>query len=420
MGRISMLRKMFRQVFNKQRTDGAPRVLMVFIGQEYSGGSWTHIKNLKKGLEKQDIIVSIISLNNLWKPLLLLFISGPAHLLQKISRGAGTLYDYKMRKIFLFIRLFYEFLFSRYEAVNAEDVMSASVLTHFKRYFRFKLLLTVHGDLVNECLSDKRLKRDSWPEQLLLREEAYAYNHADAIVAVDTRLKDHVAKPLKRSVPIEIIYNFVDPEIFKPDARARQFSRSTHNISEEAVVIFCPRRLSIKCGVIYAVQAFDLIHRQMKNSLLVLVGKGVEKDNIERYLKTHDLEKDTLVLGDVSLDKMPALYNLSDYVVIPSIISEGMVEASSLSAIEAMACEKVVIASNVGGLREIIINNETGVLVPPEDPAAICEQIIAISRSPDRYNKLAKNARNYVKQELSANETARRFIRLYDIGSIRK
>lgn len=402
---------------NKNKS--ANRILMVYVGQKHPGGSWTHINNFKMGLEKQDIIVNIISLDNLWRLLLYMLVSGPASILQKMSCGIGTLYNYKMRKIFLFIRLFFELLFNHYDAINAEDAVSCNVLIYLRNIFRFKLVLTVHGDMVNECLSDRRLRRNSWPEKMLLREESFAYHHADSIVTVDTRLKTHVNSFLKHSAHVEIIYNFVDPEIFKPDINARHLLRKEYGVGEETLVVFCPRRPSVKCGVIYAVQAFDLIHQKIKNSLMVLVGKGVEQENIERYLRSHNLESSVLALGDVPLHKMLSLYNLSDYVIIPSIISEGMVEASSLSAIEAMACKKVVIASNIGGLKEIIIDGETGRLVPQKDPEAIYEKINYLRQFPNLYQKLAENARNHVKANLSTNEAVGKYLRLYGIGKNR-
>ena len=406
--------------FSSNRGAGADRILMVFIGQKYSGGSWTHINNLKTGLEKRNALIDIISLNNLWRPLLYMFISGPAFILQKINCGAGTVYNYKMRKIFLFLRLFFFFLFNHINAVNAEDVISCNVLFYLKKIFRYKLLFTVHGDFVNECLSDRRLARGTWPEKMLLREETFAYNHADAIVAVDTRLKQHVKGYLKSDIPVEVIFNFVDPEIFKPDADMRRVMRKENGIDEGTVVLFCPRRLSTKCGVIYAVQAFNLFHKRFNNSMLILVGKGVEQENIERHIKLNDLKSSVLFLGDVSLDIMLKLYNLTDYVIIPSIMSEGMVEASSLSAIEAMACKKVVIASNVGGLKEIVIDGETGILVPQKDPEAIYEKINYLRQFPDLYQKLAENARNHVKINLSTNEAVGKYLRLYGIDKNRR
>ena len=93
-------------------------------------------------------------------------------------------------------------------------------------------------------------------------------------------------------------------------------------------------------------------------------------------------------------DDVPALLAQAAVVVVPSR-SEGL----GLSALEAMAAGKPVVASAVGGLREVVIHEETGLLVPPEDPAALAAALKSLLSAPERARKMGEAGRARVETE---------------------
>ena len=130
-----------------------------------------------------------------------------------------------------------------------------------------------------------------------------------------------------------------------------------------------PRRLVAKNGVEVAIKAFARLRRP--DAALVIAGSGP----LERALKT--VARDLVpgdrceFLGALAREELFHWYRSAVAVIIPSVPAFGVVEATSFVALEAMAIGVPVIASDIGGLREIIVDSSRGVLVPPGDDAAL-------------------------------------------------
>lgn len=108
--------------------------------------------------------------------------------------------------------------------------------------------------------------------------------------------------------------------------------------------------------------------------------------------------------------QMPELDHVSDVVLIPSVASEAVIEATSISALEAMACGVPVIASNIGGLAELISNGLTGVLVPQANPLAIAQAITTVMNDSHLRSDIGRRARQHVVNNHSHLRAADEFI----------
>lgn len=93
-------------------------------------------------------------------------------------------------------------------------------------------------------------------------------------------------------------------------------------------------------------------------------------------------------------------------------------EATSLSMLEGMACGKVVICSNIGGMKEVVKNGQTGILVPQKSPEDIAKAIGSIKRNPELRAEIGYNARKYVEENHGYISHAKKFIQIY--GSVIK
>jgi glycosyltransferase involved in cell wall biosynthesis len=108
------------------------------------------------------------------------------------------------------------------------------------------------------------------------------------------------------------------------------------------------------------------------------------------------------------MDEMPAVNAMADLVVIPSLM-----EAVSLSALEAMASGKPVIATEVGGLPEIIKDEVTGLLVPPRDPTALADAIVRLHSDYSLRNSLASQGRALAVERYSWDFIAKKTLTFY-------
>jgi glycosyltransferase involved in cell wall biosynthesis len=197
---------------------------------------------------------------------------------------------------------------------------------------------------------------------------------------------DAVTRALLPKAETRPIVNGVDTERFKPVAPAL-------TKAEGEFVIVCPRRLVEKNGVEFLVRAVPLVDGKIRVKLY-LAGDGPLRSHLEGLVRDLGLGDRVVFMGSVANSMMPGLFASADMVIIPSLI-----EATSIAALEAMACERVVAASRVGGLPEII-DERVGVLFEPGSPKAIADAIRSTAQRTDRL-ELGRGARRRVEANWS-------------------
>ncbi|OGH69780.1 MAG: hypothetical protein A3C90_02020 [Candidatus Magasanikbacteria bacterium RIFCSPHIGHO2_02_FULL_51_14] len=128
--------------------------------------------------------------------------------------------------------------------------------------------------------------------------------------------------------------------------------------------------------------------KELKNAdwTLDIIGEGVEKETIQKKIRDYQLDRRVHLLPP-TLD-VPEIMALHDIMLMPS-----RWEGLGIAAMEAMAAGRVVIASRVGGLPEVITHEKNGFLVPPEDPQALALRITYCFEHPDHCKEIAAQAR---------------------------
>lgn len=145
-------------------------------------------------------------------------------------------------------------------------------------------------------------------------------------------------------------------------------------------------------GVDVLLYAFAAIAKQCEGLKLLIVGGGSMLNHYRQLAE--DMCKDGRVVftGHVGDELLPSLYAASDFAVLPSRDSS---EGFGLVLLEAMACGKAVIGSDVGGIPEVIDNWKTGVLVAPKDPEALANAIHALYVDDELRNKMGEAGREF-------------------------
>jgi len=204
-----------------------------------------------------------------------------------------------------------------------------------------------------------------------------------------------------------VIPSGVDTTQFRPES-AKSFTGLTR-----AYTILCPRRVDPKNGIEYLIRAAIECRHNIQQLEVLIAGRV--NDGMENHAKfLHDLVRTNhsasyiRFLGDVEHDRMQDLYNSANIVVIPSLA-----EARSLSALEAMACEKPVIATRVGGMPEIVKDGFNGILVNPGDVGDLADAIYRLYNSPELSDELGRNARR-IALENDWRDRAHDYERIYE------
>jgi len=307
-----------------------------------------------------------------------------------------------------------------WEVLNAQEVYSVPHLRSVADEYRIPLVLTLHGYPVYESVSEGYSTASKMGLHYLMRTEMQALRLADAIVTVDTRLYRHVLGLVpERADSVYTLMNFVDTSVFAPlddpaeEARLRLQLRAAWQIPEGKSVLLCPRRLVRKNGVVYPSLALASMDPADRDRFLLLhAGEGGEREEIERIMAEYHLEKNVRLLGGQGPDAILELYRLADIVLVPSVHSENVEEATSLSALEAMASARPLIAGDVGGLAEMVADGETGLLVPA-DAEAVAAAILRLAAAPGLGAHMAAAARESVVEKHSHLRAAAAYAEVY-------
>lgn len=302
------------------------------------------------------------------------------------------------------------------DIINAQDVSATNAVLRIPRGERPPAtVLTIHGYLTAEALADRKIPAGGLSQRFLLSQERNAYRNASMIITVDRRLSEHAVEFGADPARLSVVQNFVDAGMFHPDAEARLLQRKRLGIKDDEFAILCPRRLVAKNGPEYLIRAMPAILRSAsaKKPRAFLAGAGQQSDALRQLCATLGLEEQVTFLGLVPHDQTPDLYAAVDAVVIPSVTVAGVMEATSIAALEAMACGKPVVASAIGGLREVIEHGRTGILVPEKDPEALASAIISLMNDRGLGERLGGAAACYVRGNRSSVSAAERFISLY-------
>jgi N-acetyl-alpha-D-glucosaminyl L-malate synthase BshA len=217
---------------------------------------------------------------------------------------------------------------------------------------------------------------------------AFSIERSDAVTAVSHSLKSSTINALGIRHPIEVIPNFLDCAEYRrrpdPDLRARLCPTDCC----DAVIIHVSNFRPVK-RVDVALDVFRAI-RQRLRARFILVGDGPVRPDIERRVSEHGLEEEVTFVGEQH--DLVRWLSVADLFLLPSAE-----ESFGLAALEAMACEVPVVASNVGGLPEIIKDGVTGFVCPPGDVEMMAARSIALLTGPDLRASIAQAAAEMVR-----------------------
>ena len=197
---------------------------------------------------------------------------------------------------------------------------------------------------------------------------------------------------------VSVIPFGVDAEVFKP-------SFSKHR-QEELEILYSGSLYPLK-GVDYLIRAIADVVRSGLRARLTIVGEGQQKEELIELARKLGISRSVVFEGFVPYSGMPQYYERCDVFCFPTL---G--EPFGKAMIEAMACGKPVVATNVGGSAEIIRDGVDGVLVPPANPKAIASAIDQMKNEDER-RKMGREARTVATRDFSWDTVCSKYHRLY-------
>lgn len=228
----------------------------------------------------------------------------------------------------------------------------------------------------------------------------------DKMVAVSEAIRNDIIK-YDRVNPSKVLVmrNGVDTERFNgmtdPSDVRKEFS-----LKEEDIILGFIGRLVLNKGLKYLIDTVAILKKEVKNLKLFIVGKGGLMDELKDMAKKNNVHENVIFTGERR--DIPAMLSCFDIFIMPSI-KEGLPNA----LLEAMASGKPVVATDIGGIPEVIKNGTNGLLVPPHDPGSLAEAIRSLIENKSLAKKTGQAARKFIEEHHSIKSTARKWQSLY-------
>lgn len=217
---------------------------------------------------------------------------------------------------------------------------------------------------------------------------------ADHIFCVSSALGLLLNHFLGREIPVEILPMGIDLGRFNLSQWPQGVARKKFDIGEGKAILFLGRLEQVK-GVrvlIEAVQTLADLHERRLS--LYIAGDGLERSALEGLVVRCRLQERVRFLGAVPHDQVPSLLAAADVVCVPSLVEEsGVTEGLGMVVIEAMAMGKVVVASRVGGIPDLIQDGINGFLAAPGDAQAWTARLAEVMSLGDKVHPIGQAAR---------------------------
>jgi N-acetyl-alpha-D-glucosaminyl L-malate synthase BshA len=255
-----------------------------------------------------------------------------------------------------------------------------------------KLVVTLHGTDITVVGAD--------PSFLPI--VRLGIERADAVTAVSHSLANETRERLGVSREIQVIPNFVDPDRCDRDLAAAHRRRLSPD--RAPVLVHASNFRPVK-RVMDVLEIFRQVHARIP-SHLAMVGDGPDRPAAERFARDAGIAHRVEFLGNVS--PVEGVIGAGDVFLLPS--SE---ESFGLAALEAMACGVPVVASNAGGLPELVVDGEGGFTFPVGDIAGMAERVVALLSMPEELARQRERARLRAEENFSMARVVDRYEALY-------
>jgi len=300
------------------------------------------------------------------------------------------------------------------DVYEAHTVSGYGFLRALKKHRKNKPFIeTIHGVLADEYLksfrigfSTPRVRLSRFFLRYLSKIEMESAREATLLVTVSQYSRKKIVQLYGvEAEKIRVVPNGVDVQLFKPLEVPEHIKRKT-GINGGQCVLFVGNLVPRK-GLYLLIEAARYIINENRNVKFVIAGDGPLKGGLIRYARSINVAGNFVFLGDVSDADLPKIYNCSDIVVLPSLQ-----EGQGITLLEAQAVAKPVVACNVGGVSEIVLNRETGLLVDP-DARKFAEAILKLLSDKSLRERMGINGRRFVCENFTWDLCAKRMLQVY-------
>ena len=227
------------------------------------------------------------------------------------------------------------------------------------------------------------------PENIYFKYHREIFTNSEFVICVSQDLNAKVKIMTENKANTFTYYSGVDTNKFQKFTHLRYKYRKLLKCDNDDFTIIFVGRLTKEKGIYDLIDACKQLSIENFKIKLLLIGESSEKNKLKKHIERLRINNMVLLVGGVGHKEICNYMNAADAFVLPSWM-EGLPNV----VMEACACELPVIATAVGGVPELIENNDTGIIVPPHSVHEIADKLKFIIKNPEIAGNIAKKARN--------------------------
>lgn len=235
----------------------------------------------------------------------------------------------------------------------------------------------------------------------------YLVRNIDRLICPSQETREELLGCGTREDKITVIPNGIDAKKFKPvvDIHEKNRLKEELGIKSRFTITFVGRLVPQK-GVNILLQAFKNVSPIDNETQLLIMGSGYQEDFYRRWATDNNLAEQVIFMGET--EEISKYLQACDLFILPSL-AEGL----SNALLESMATGLPVVATRVGGTKDIIENNVNGILVEPKNSRQIAQAISSLIKDQGYAHRLGRNARKTIEKKYSLSKIGKEYIQLY-------
>jgi glycosyltransferase involved in cell wall biosynthesis len=232
----------------------------------------------------------------------------------------------------------------------------------------------------------------------------YLFKKTDIILSTSNFMVNEIKKYTSKEI---LVTPFgIDTERFKPEKADSLFM-------EDDIIIGTIKSLEFQYGIEYLIRAFKIVKGRNPDLplKLLIVGKGSLEIQMKRLADDLEISEDTVFAGFIKYTEVHNYHNMLDIYAALSVVND---ESFGVAVLEAGACEKPAIVSNVGGLTEVVKDKETGIVVAKENAEMAADAIEFLIKDREERIRMGKAARVRILEQYNFDKNLENMLMIYE------
>lgn len=291
-------------------------------------------------------------------------------------------------------------------------VLNAIPALRVARKLRLPVVYEIRAFWEDAAVDHGTYKEGSWKYRLLSWIETWVCHKVDRIAILCRGLRNEL---IKRGIPeekITVVFNGVDPDDFRACELDAKYQEAW-NLDGKKVIAFIGSFYRYE-GIDLLVEAFARLAAARSDMILLLVGGGEVEAELKRQVRQLDIEEKVVMPGRIPHDQIAGVYASVDILAYPRYRMRLTELVTPLKPLEAMAAGKAVVASDVGGHRELIQHGKTGLLFTAGDVSGLTESLAHLLDDDTLLHNMQHEGTTWVKQEHTWDKTTSVYQDIYD------